>query len=231
MHDFEADGPAGPVAAIEVTSVVEPKRLSVESEIRERGLSSFRLPGLAWRWSVHLSDTARVWVASRPDELRPLLSDLEARGIRYAHDRGDYRDPVVQALRGLGIAAVYRLSTNRGGGVVMGADAYGGFEWGGPAIDAWLDEFLPSDLVVRKLKKLGRAQQAERHLVIVLDSFSQPGMSIPLKLSSRHEEGAAVYVMPSCEPPDPLSDLWLLPMVGCEGLRWTRGSEWAVLAV
>jgi hypothetical protein len=230
MHDFEADGPAGPVAAIEVTSVGEPGRLSVESEITKRGLSSFPLPGLTSRWLVRLTDNAQVRDASRPDKLRPLLSDLEAQGVRYAHDRGDYRDQVVIRLRELSIAAVYTLGTSLGGGVVMGTDAYGAIEWDGPAVDAWLDEFVASDLGVSKLAKLGRARPAERHLVIVLDSFSQPGMGIPLNLSSRHDEGAADYVMPSCQPADPLTHLWLLPMAGCEGLRWTRGSQWAILA-
>ena len=230
LHDLEAGGPDGPVAAIEVTSAVEPQRLGVESEIRQRG-SSFPMPGLASRWSVRLTDQARVRVASRHDKLQPLLSDLEARGARYAHDRGDYRDPVVKRLRELRIAAVYRLSAGRGGSVVMGTDAYGGFEWDGP-IDAWLDEFLASDQGANKLAKLGRANTAERHLVIVLDSFSQPGIGIPLKLSSRRDAGAAAYVMPSSDPPAPLSHMWLLPMAeGSEGLRWTRGRGWAVLAV
>jgi hypothetical protein len=232
LHDLEAGGPDAPVAAIEVTSAVESQRLGVESEIRQRGLSSFPLPGLMAQWSVRLTDQTQVRVASRRDKLQPLLSDLEAGGARCAHDMGDYRDPVVKRLRELGIAAVYRLSTGRGGGVVMGTDAYGGFEWDGPAIDAWLDEFLASDQGANKLAKLGRAKAAERHLALVLASFSQPGIGIPLKLSSRRDVGAAAYVMPSYEPPAPLSHMWLLPMAeGSEGLRWARGSGWAVLAV
>jgi hypothetical protein len=231
LHDLEAGRPDGPVAAIEVTSAVEPQRLGVESEIRRQGLSSFPMPGLTSRWSVRLTDQARVRVASRGDKLQPLLSDLEARGVRSAHDRGDYRDPV-ERLRELGIAAVYRLSTGREGGVIMGTDAYGGFEWDGPTVDAWLDEFLACDQGANKLAKLGRAKAAERHLVMVLDSFSQPGLGIPLKLSSRRDVGAAAYVMPSSEPPTPLSHMWLLPMIeGSEGFRWTRGSGWAILAV
>ena len=80
--------------------------------------------------------------------------------------------------------------------------------------------------------KLGRAKAAERHLVIVLDSFSQPGIGIPLKRSSRRDAGAAAYVMPLSVPSAPLSHMWLLPMAeGSEGLRWTRGSGWAILAV
>jgi hypothetical protein len=91
------------------------------------------------------------------------------------------------------------------------------------AIDTWLGEFLASGQGVNKLQKLGRAKAAERHVVIVLDPASQPGMGIPLGLSSRHDAGAAEYVMPSFEPLEPLTHLWLLPVVkDSEGLRWTR---------
>lgn len=71
---------------------------------------------------------------------------------------------------------------------------------------------------------------AERHLVIVLDSCSQPGMGIPLGLTDRNEPGAAACVMPSIMPPEPLTHVWLLPtMAASEGLRWTHGGGWMVL--
>jgi hypothetical protein len=231
-HDFEADLPGGSVAALEVTSEVEPDRLSVASEIRRRGLSRYPVPGLNSLWSVRLTDDALVGdLSRRRDELRQLLSDLEAQGAGYAHDMGDYQNPFVQRLRDLRIASVYRLSTGRGGGVVMGSDAYGGYGWGGPVIDAWLDGLLASSQGINKLEKLGRATAAaERHLVIVLDSFSQAGMGIPLGLTDRDEPGAAAYVMPSLVPPEPLTHVWLLPtMAGSEGLRWARDGGWTVL--
>ena len=234
VHDFEADLAGGLVAALEVTSEVESDRLSVASEIRRSGLSRYPLPGLSSLWSVRLTDDARVRnLSRRHDELRQLLSDLEAQGARYAHSMGDYRNPVVGKLRALGIGSVYRLSTGRGGGLVMGSDAYGGFGWDGPVIDAWLDGLLASSQGINKLEKLDRAEHAsERHLVIVVDSFSQAGMGIPLGLTDRDEPGAALYVMPSLVPPERLTHVWLLPtMTGSEGLRWTRDGEWTVLQV
>jgi hypothetical protein len=100
LHDFEADLPGGSVAALEVTSEVEPDRLSVASEIRRRGLSRYPVPGLNSLWSVRLTDDALVGdLSRRRDELRQLLSDLEAQGAQYAHDMGDYQNPFVQRLR------------------------------------------------------------------------------------------------------------------------------------
>ena len=234
QHDFEADLPDGLVAAIEVTSEVESDRLSVASEIRRRDMSRYPVSGLNCLWSVRLSDDARVKDLSRShDKLGQLLSDLEAQGARWAHNLGDYRDPIVGQLRALGIGSVYRLSTRAEGGVVMGSDSYGGFGWNGPVIDAWLHGLLASSQGINKLEKLGRAAHAaERHLVIVLDSFSQAGMGIPLGLMDRDEPGAAPYVMPSLVPPEPLTHLWLLPtMASSEGLLWVRVGGWRVLQV
>jgi hypothetical protein len=81
-------------------------------------------------------------------------------------------------LRELGIAAVYKLSTGQGGSVIMGTDAYSGFEWDGPAVDAWLDELLTSDRGAKKSAKLGRANAPERHLVIVLDPSASRGLRL-----------------------------------------------------
>ncbi|HEY5990924.1 MAG TPA: hypothetical protein VIV12_31695 [Streptosporangiaceae bacterium] len=79
-------------------------RSGVESEIRRRGLSTFRLPGVTSLWSVRLTDGARVKELSRRDELRRLLRKLETHGERSAHYGGDYRDPIVVQLRAIGWA-------------------------------------------------------------------------------------------------------------------------------
>lgn len=208
-------------------------RLAVESEIRRRGLSRFPLAGLTSLWVVNLADEADVRVASRAGNLQPLLSALEAKGLRYAHDRGDYRDPVVQELRKLGIMSVYMLASGgQSGGVVMSTGASGGFGWDGPAIDTWLSDFLASDTGVKKLRKLARTKgrAAEQHLAIVLDLFSQPGIGVWLTLTARRERGAADYGIPSIEPPEPLTHLWLLPVMATrEGFRWERDTGWSAL--
>jgi hypothetical protein len=126
-------------------------------------------PGSVFLWLIGLAATARV-NAIRPDELRGLLRDLEANGRRSAHNIGDYQDPFVTApgardrvgLRG-------EAKTGSEGMVMVQAGTYGGWGWDGVAIDRWLSELLASDQGKNKLGKLGRAQAAERHLVIVID--------------------------------------------------------------
>jgi hypothetical protein len=222
MHDFEGTLSRGSVMALEVTSQVVPDRRSVESEIKKRGLSSFQIPGLASLWAVRLTEDARVKdISRRRGELGQLLADIEADGIQSISS--------TPPMRALGIASVFRLSKQRAG-VMIWTDAYGGFAWQGPVIDAWLARLLTSHQGVNKLEKLRRARASERHLVIVLDSFSQPGIGIPLGLSSRHDSGASEYVVPSFIPPESITHIWLLPMVqDWEGLRWTRDDGWTIL--
>jgi hypothetical protein len=230
LHDFEADLPDGSVAALEVTGVVDAQRLDLASST-ERRLSSVTLPNSTLTWSVGLAAGARVNAIS-PNDLRRLLGGLEASGRRRAVDMGSYRDPFVARLRELGVESVYawKAKAGREGTVVVHPGIYGEWGWNGPTIDQWLGELLASDQGVNKLGKLDRATASERHLVIVLDSFSRAGVGIPLGLTGRHEAGAADYVLPSFTPPAPLTHLWLLPLLETrEGLCWRRESGWAAL--
>jgi hypothetical protein len=231
LHDFEADLADGSVAVLEVTGEVDAQRLALASS-SERRLSSVTLPSSSSLWLIGLAAGARVSAIS-PNELRWLLSDLEASGRRRAYDMGDYHDPFVARLGALGIESVYAVKAKAGseGMVLVHPGTYGGWGWDGPAIDGWLDELLTSDRGANKLGKLGRANANERHLVIVLDSFSQAGIGITLGLTARDERGAADYGLPSLVPPEPLTHLWLLPAftVTQEALCWTRDGGWVVL--
>ena len=231
VHDFEADLPNGTVAAIEVTSQVESQRLSL-AIAAERRFDSLRLPDSSSLWVVSLTAGARVKNISH-EQLRRLLSDLEAQGRKSALNFGDYRDRFVERLRELGIESVYRLEAKAGyeGTVLVQPGVYGVWGWDGSAIDAWLANFLASDQGINKLEKLERAIAVERHLVIVLDAFSQAGMGISVGLTAQYERGPAEYARPSLVPPKPLTHLWLLVALrNWGGLRWAHDSGWGVLA-
>jgi hypothetical protein len=231
LHDFEADLPDGSAAALEVTGEVDKQRLDLAASA-ERRLSSITLPNSEFLWMVRLAAGARV-NAIKPDKLRRLLSELEANGRRRVQNIGDPRDPFVTQLRALGIEWVSAVPANAGseGKVLVRPGSYGGWGWDGPAIDQWLEKFLASNQGANKLSKLGRAAATERHLVIVLDSFSPAGIGIPLGLQTRREPGAADYALPTILPPDPLTHCWLLPAFAetWDGLRWTRDGGWAVV--
>jgi hypothetical protein len=229
LHDLEADLPAG-VAAVEITSEVESARLDLAASAHRR-LSTLTLRGSGHRWQVGLAADARV-NAIRPAALLELLSDMEQAGRWRALSMGDYRDPFVERLRQLGIESVYGFKTKpgRGGAVTVGPGFYGGRGWNATAIDAWLGNLLASSQGANKVSKLARAiNAAERHLVIVLDPFSRAGVGISLALTDHQEEGSAYDTIPSLVPPEPLTHLWLLPVMGPDtALCWVRQHGWAV---
>lgn len=230
MHDFEADLPGGFIAAVEVTGVVESERLRMGASARRR-LSGLRLPESRQAWQVGLAADAVVNDIGR-DVLLKLLKDMELQGRQRALNMGDYRDEFVERLQALGIESVYAFTPKPGreGMVSVGPGTYSGWGWGREAIDTWLTKLLTSDLGANKLRKLARAAGvAERHLVIVLDPFSEAGMGISLEMSDLHEDGAAGNVIPSLVPQAPLTHLWLLPVMGPgEVLCWERSTGWAV---
>jgi hypothetical protein len=228
QHDMEADLPTGTIAAIEVTSVVDQRRLDLTASAG-RHLSTVRVSGSDYSWQVGLSPNAKVNAIS-PAGLIGLLNDLEQQGIFAIV--ADYGGPFSARLWELGIQSVYGWKANpgSGGAVKVGAGFYSGREWGRAAIDAWLDNFFRSSRAENKLSKLASASHAiERHLAIVFDPFSQAGTGISLALLTWHEEGKAGDVMPSYVPPDPLTHMWLMPLFGAtEAFYWTHRSEWAV---
>jgi hypothetical protein len=230
LHDLEADLSGGAVAAIEITSEVEEARLSLMASA-DRHLRKLRLPASNYAWQVGLTADAHV-NAIRPAALLKLLSDMEQQGRTRALNIGDYHDPFVARLGALGIESVYgfRVKPDREGIVRVAAGSYSGREWGQTAIDTWLDNFLTSRTGQNKLAKLARAVHAtERHLVIVVEPFSAAGMGISLGLSDREEEGAADDAIPSLVPSEPLTHLWLMPLMGTgKALRWTHHSGWVV---
>jgi len=230
LHDFEADLPDGSVAAIEVTGKVDSRRRRLEAAADDN-FPTFTVPGSKALWVVGLAAHAKVKKLRHAD-LQRLLNDLEAAGRDRVLDIGDYRDPFVDRLVALGIESVYSTRAKAGseGMVLVRAGTYFGRGWDGPTTDQWLSELLASDQGRNKLGKLARANAAERHLVIVLDAFSQACMGVSLGLTARHERGAAEYGLPSLVHLAPLTHLWLLPRFSAtdESLRWAPDSGWTV---
>jgi hypothetical protein len=147
--------------------------------------------------TVALAAHAKVKKLRREDLYR-LVHDLEATGRQRVLDIGDYRDPFVARLAALGVESIYAVKAKPGseGMVLVRAGTYFGRGWDGPTTDQWLGELLVSDRGRNKVGKLARATAAERHLVVVLDAFSQAGMGISLALTARHERGTVEYGSP-----------------------------------
>lgn len=94
----------------------------------------------------------------------------------------------------------------------------------------WLGSYMANPKRLKKIRKLGRADAAERHLVVVLDSRTTAGLRIPLGLVDWKMPGALAGLLPVFAPPEPLTGIWLVPS-SAEGLglAWRRGLGWAIL--
>ena len=222
-HDFDVEV-GGDVWAVEVTSTTNPSRRRVSAGIRDRGMTSLSIDGRT-TWLVGLQDDAEVKVVAA--QLPEIIGQLAARGQMRVDLHDDFADPLVRSLDAIRVQSVYGIEGSRGR-ILLQPAAFGGWGWQGPDVDAWLSNWLQGDQAVNKLGKLARSS-SHRMLVVVLDSFSQPGLGIPLGLSSRLERDAA-YVLPTVDPSPNLSALWLLPdTLSGEGLQWHARSGWSVL--
>jgi hypothetical protein len=230
MHDLEADLPGGAVAAMEVTSVNESRRLQQESAAT-RILSSVTVPGSDFKWMVGLDATAQARYINQ-EHLCRLLADMEAQGVRSSNRRAGSADPFAERLEQLKLVHVYAFKApGRGGQVIPVPDFYFGWGWDGAATNTWLTGFLTGPTAIKKLAKLGRADHAaEWHLVVMLHPVSQAGLCIPSGLVDVPESGPDDSMLPSLTPPAPLTDLWIMPVgESWKGLRWSKDSGWAVL--
>ncbi|MEU4603500.1 hypothetical protein AB0F43_11020 [Kribbella sp. NPDC023972] len=232
QHDFEVMLLDGGVGAIEVTSVVDAERRNLSASIARR-LSGLRVGSSRLLWIVGLLPSARVRALS-PGVLERLIADLDAEGRTSASNIGHGEDPWASRLGSLGIESIHGVPAREGsdGLVFVRAGTYGGVGWGQEAIDAWLTSFLSGSQAANKVEKLGRAANArEKHLVVVLDSFSEAGMGVGLALTARQDPGAADFGLPTVTPPAPITHLWLISdVVEWDGLLWTKGVGWAVLS-
>jgi len=161
LHDFEADL-TGAVAAIEVTSQVDSKRLGQATSARQH-FGSFRIPGSAFRWDIQLAPNAQANKITH-DYLACLLRDMEAHGLRSAHNLGGWGKPFARRLAEHRIESVYGWQPKdpaRQGIVTVHPGFYGGWGWDAPRIDAWLSAFLASGQGQNKLKNwAGRSTPA-----------------------------------------------------------------------
>ncbi|GAA3549730.1 hypothetical protein [Kribbella ginsengisoli] len=233
QHDFNATLPDGGGAAIEVTSVVDGDRRNLSASIEKKDLRGFRVSCSQRLWLVTLLSSAEVRAMS-PQIIESLIGDLEAEERIQASHIGDYRDPWVERLAALGIESAHGVAASPGseGLVYVQAGTYSGHGWTPEDVDNWLSSFLTSPQGVNKINKLAKATSVQqRHLVVVLDSFSEAGMGISLALTARRERGAADYRVPTVTPPEPVTHLWLIPGVDqWDGLLWVRGHGWRVLS-
>ena len=227
-HDLEAVLPDGGIASIEITSEADQARLRAAAAAR-RHLTAITVPGSQFGWIVTVIPQADMHALAEPDGLVALLTDMEQRGQSSASALSDYRDPWRDRLAALGIQSVHGLQgSDHPGAVYVLPDSVARRGWVQSTADQWIAEFLASDLGQRKLDKLGRADAAECHLVVLMYPDTDAGLGIVGALIDLHD-GVAGDSLPTVVPPPPLTHLWLVaPIEPPRAFRWASISGWTV---
>jgi hypothetical protein len=83
--------------------------------------------------------------------------------------------------------------------------------------------------ILRRVLKLSRAGGDTRHLYLQVDSASEAGLAIAVGLRASNSPGAAPYTLPTFEPPDYLTDLWVWPDSPGPGLHHQRDRGWEIV--
>jgi hypothetical protein len=227
-HDFEATLPDGTTAIIEVLSDPDPDRLRLESAASELALG---LPGSSNYWVVRLAAGARVReIRKKPLGLLRLLGDVETAGrsMITGTEPGDPFDARLVAL-GAESAHAYPARSVPAGTVRVLAGVYGGGGWRASDVDSWLGTKLDPQRSNYHTDKLRGGPASERHLVLVLDSFSEAGVGVSLMLNTHNEPGAAGDFLPTFVPSSPVTHLWIFVSSSNAYLRWKKPEGWAIV--
>jgi hypothetical protein len=218
-HDLEADLPDGRIAAIEITSEADAARLSVIAAA-QRHLSELTVPASRFAWFVNITPQADVRALRGSAGLVALLTEMEQQGLASASALSDYRDPWRDRLEALGIQSVHGVEdSDRPGHVYVMPAVVASWGWVRQTANQWITDFLATELAKNKLRKLARADTAERHLAVLIHPDTEAGLGI-----------AVTDELPSVVPPRPLTHVWLIaPTDPPRALRWTHITGWAVV--
>ena len=195
-----------------------------------RHLPKVTVPGSQFAWLVNVTPQADARELRKSTGLVALLRDMEQQGESSASALSDYRDPWRDRLEAFGIQSLHGLEGSaRPGAVYVVPGIVASYGWVRPTADKWIIDFLASELGTNKLNKLGKADAAERHLVVLIHPDTDAGLGIAGSLADLRD-GAVGDDLPSAVPPSPLTHLWLIaPTDPPRAFRWTDISGWAVV--
>lgn len=227
VPDYKLLRPKQETGDAEVTSTVDRRRAVQRGALRKSGV--LEIDGLAGEWHLHL----RPHVDSRRLRDDPRFRDVldAARSVDGIMALGRVDLETAELMQQLGVeGARYRPTGAEPGRVLlsMGTTGAGGLQ--GRSVDDWLSDLLQESHIVKRMAKLKKAGAEERHLYVSVDTSSRTGLGIGIALDSSQSPGAAPYDLPTVEPPDEITDLWIWPDQPGPGLRFQRGVGWSIVS-
>lgn len=225
MHDLDIVRGETLVGACEVTTAADGQLIGLWNEVngaRERHIE----PGLQGGWMLSLKPACRR--KKLMAGMRPFLEDLEAREITQAGWYGEHPE-VEGAMDALGIDHVFqsastsypgsvyftiRLPSDKDGGVVPET---------GDSLCEWLEAWVADPARSRKVEKLMKSEAPEKHLFVILPSFSEA----PFVAFDPLMRNDGPLPTKSLELPDGLTHLWVMSMWSDGDLfAWETANGW-----
>ncbi len=188
-HDFDLHLPDGTVAALEVTSAVNPKQLSTEDAILDEKKGGPLIPRrIAKRdWAVQLRTGANVERVRK--EVDTYLSRIEGDGLTEFYAEFGPRPPSVLGMsQDLGIEAGWATEFDPPGRIGLMASGMEDWLSIGPLFEAWRSAGNRID----NQEKLSTAATPQRHLFLYVDSTHLAWLSL------REIRGGPLPVLPGC---------------------------------
>jgi len=226
MYDLTIVYPDGSIAAAEVTTAGDEDYIKLAKALDKKA-KGWQVPGLTGTWWVRALPSARAQDLRK--QLPDILGGLESSGIRRI--RGDQSSPhALAAMLGkLGVSDATQAVTDQNGKVLVTAEKSSQFMGSllpatGDPLAVWLGEWLAEPSQNDNAWKLGRSDAAEKHLFVLVPSFTPPSV-VSVLLAE------ASPPLPTIPPdlPSGITHVWVMSMWidWGNGLRWSPDGGWS----
>lgn len=210
---------------VEVTSQPDKRRRIQRAAIRKQRAFTVPMPG---KWTLCLYRNVDTRNLPGAPGLETVLEAAKQAGRLIVP--GSCPLEVADQMHSLGIeAARYQDADGANGTVSLTGAAREHEASKAAASNTYLEASFQQPSVLDRVEKLRRAGGDSRHLYLQVDSASEAGLAIALALGASNDPGAAPYNLPTYEPPDDLTDLWVWPDCPGPGLHYRRYQGWEIV--
>lgn len=224
LPDYKLKSPTAS-GHVEVTSRPDKRRRMQRAAIHKRPTFQVNTPG---DWRLHLYPQVDTRELPNARGLETVLNAAKHAGRLLM--AGNCHPDVAKVMHSLGIeGATYRATGGSIGTVTVTGGSTGAIGTQGDGVDKWLEAAFQEPGILDHVEKLRRAGGDRRHLFLHVDSTSEAGLGIGLALEASTNPGAAPYRLPTFEPPDDVTDLWVWPDSPGPGLHYARQHGWRMV--